>query len=135
MPQHNLKVTDSIEIKAPLEEIFRYFTDAEKIAKWWSKAAICQPKQNGLLIFKWENGTQLESHFKVFTPEKLAFPFGPEFVEVNFKTVKDKTFISVTHSDIIIKDTDFSLLIHITQSWSFLLINLKMVIEHNIDLR
>lgn len=145
MPQFKdlkLKVEDSIEINASVQDVFPYFTAADKISKWWSKSAIAEPTQNGKLTFIWENNTELESHFKTFIPfEKLAFPFGPEFVDVTFKTIKNnKTFITVCHSDILIpeaniKNSDFSLLIHITQSWSFLLINLKMVIEHKIDLR
>jgi uncharacterized protein YndB with AHSA1/START domain len=136
MAQHNLQVNDSIEINASPDLVFSYFTNAQKIAKWWSKSASCDPRQNGTLIFNWENGTSLETQFKIFRlNDRLYFPFGPEFVEVIFKANKSKTILSVCHSNIIIENDDFSLLIHITQSWNFLLINLKMVIEHQIDLR
>ena len=133
---HNLKVQDTIEISSTPQEVFSYFIRPEKISKWWPKSAVCDPQKNGKLIFTWENDTTLETQFKTFIAfEKLSFPFGPEFVDIIFKEKNNKTTISVTHSGINIKDSDFSLLIHITQSWSFLLINLKMVIEHNIDLR
>jgi len=133
---HNLKVSDSVEINASPDLVFSYFTKAEKIAKWWSKSASCDARQNGTLIFNWEDGKSLETQFKIFRLNaKLFFPFGPEFVEVTFKSNKSKTILSVCHSNIIIENNDFSLLIHITQSWTFLLINLKMVIEHGIDLR
>ena len=67
MPQlSNLKVEDSIEINSSPHEIFSYFTDAEKISGWWSKSAVCTPKEKGKLTFIWENNTALETFFKTY---------------------------------------------------------------------
>lgn len=131
-----LKIEDSILIKSYPEEIFSYLTDSIKLAKWWPKSAMSEPRKNGKLSFVWENNTILDTEFKhFFAPRRVSFPFGNEIVELTVSESKKDTIVSVIHSNIVVQDSDLSLPIHIAQSWSFLLCNLKTVIEHGIDLR
>jgi uncharacterized protein YndB with AHSA1/START domain len=133
---HNLKVEDSILINSYPEKVFSYLTESANLSKWWPKSAVSEPRKNGKLTFHWENNTSLDTEFKTFlAPRQVSFQFGKEFVELKLKEKRGETIVSVTHSNIVIDDSGFPLLIHIAQSWSFLLCNLKTVIEHNIDLR
>lgn len=135
----NLKIKDSIWIDCNRSRLFNFLTDAEKLALWWPESAESDPQVDGKLILYWQNNSSTASRFEVFIPDqRIAFPFGNEFVELTIaEDTEDsgRCLLSVCHSRITVRETSFDLLVHIAQSWTFLLINLKSVIEFGIDFR
>lgn len=127
------EVCDSILILTTEEIVFNTLTDSEQLSKWWPKSAISEPMKNGKLIFYWFNESEIEKHYKSFVKNKeVSFGFGTEFVLIKLYSVDDKVKVDVCHSKINPGKYSDSL-IHIAQSWTLLLINLKAYIEYGID--
>lgn len=129
------EVNERIYIRSSDENVFKAITDSEQLGKWWPRSAYSENKLNGKLIFFWFNDSMIETFFKTFIKDKeISFQFGNEFVKIQLETIEDKVEVSVCHSDIEIEN-NIDNLIHIAQTWTFLLINLKSFIEFDIDFR
>jgi len=129
------EVNDSILINASANDIFSAVTDSDKLAQWWPKSAYAEPKKGGLLRFKWFNDSEIETQYESFVDnEEVSFKFGSEFVKITLQNAQDKIKVSVSHINIK-PSTDNRLLIHIAQTWTLLLINLKSYLEYEIDFR
>lgn len=137
MTQHtDIEVRDSVRIDSDVDTVFRYLTDAEKLVKWWPVTATSEARAGGELHFGWQSGSITSTRFATFEPGRgVAFEFGPEYVELSIAPIDGGCIVSVRHLRIAVADGSFDLPIHIAQSWTFLLLNLKSVIEHGIDLR
>lgn len=131
------EVKDEIIISTNAETIFNHLTQAELIQKWWPKACESDCKANGKLKIVWFNDYILETKFDIFIPnESIAFSFYTEYCSFNISPVdSNNAKLSVIHNNIEIDNDDISGVIHVAQAWASLLTGLKVLIEHNIDVR
>ncbi len=133
---NDIIISDSVCIESDTFSVFSYFTTSELISKWWSKTSYSENCPDGKLIFYWFNGSSLESKFDKYIPGKeISFAFGKEYIEVTFEILNEsKSKVSLLHT-VPADSAELSNLIHIAKSWSFLLTNLRSVIEFRNDLR
>lgn len=129
------EITDHIIIRSKPEIVFETITKADLLSKWWPQSAISNPKKGGSLIFYWPNGTKIETAFDLFIHGKcVSFQFGPEYVSIHLTERDNSVLVNVAHSKIkTIQNLDS--IVHIAQSWTFLLFNLKVFIELGLDFR
>lgn len=128
-----LEITDSIIIDRHSSEVLPWLVEGERLAKWWPIAAESECREGGKLVFVWANGSRLETHVTTFISEHISFPFGDEHVDFFLSDDESSTKLTVKHSNISPEPIEH--VIHIAQSWAFLLCNLKSVMERGWDLR
>jgi len=67
----------TLNIQAPPETVFRFFTDTERWAKWWGAGSTIEPKPGGEVYIKHPGG--IESSGKVVevdAPKRFIFTYG-----------------------------------------------------------
>ena len=133
---NDIIISDSVCIESDTLNVFSYYTISELISKWWSKTSYSENCPGGKLIFYWLNGTCLETKFdKYILGKEISFAFGKEYIEVTFEILNEsKCKVSLLHK-VPADSAELSNVIHIAKSWSFLLTNLRSVIEFRNDLR
>lgn len=132
-----LCVKDGLVIGASVERVFRALTVADELAQWWPKSAESEPRAGGRLVFHWFGGSSIATRFDEFIPgERLAFKFGPEYLTflLEERAAAGATCVRVIHDEIA-EGTDVEHVVHIAQSWRFLLCSLKAYLEREWDLR
>jgi len=72
-------VVRTIEIAAPRELVFRYFTDSERFARWWGQGSSVDPRPGGTVRICYPGGQVASGHFKeIVAPERVVFSYGYE---------------------------------------------------------
>ncbi len=72
-------VVRNIEICAPRETVFRYFTDPARFAAWWGEGSTVDPRPGGELQIRYPNGVRASGKFReIVAPERVVFTFGNE---------------------------------------------------------
>ncbi|KAF0246063.1 MAG: hypothetical protein FD180_1057 [Planctomycetota bacterium] len=129
-------ISNSVMIRAPRARVFHALTDAAALASWWPKSAVSEPKRGGLLVFHWFGGSRIETRFGKFVRD-VAVDFAFAHERVAFRLAPKGGFVSVrvTHSRVRWSADNIPEIVHIAQSWTFLLLNLKCVLESRKDLR
>ncbi len=131
---NTVSVSDSIIIHKSKEEIFQAITTDLLLAKWWAKSAESDPQLGGTIVFHWFNGSTLHTKYSTFIlNEEVSFGFGKEFVTFTLGFNDSGVNVRVVHS--LIDAHDIEGIIHIAQSWKFLLMNLKLFLEYDLDFR
>ena len=136
LEQRGAVVRDSIRISKPAAEVFEALSDARALVKWWPKEAQSEPRKGGRLVLHWGRGKDIVTAFDTFEPgTRLSYVFGPEeVVDFTLEGEGSETKVTVTHSRISTK-AGYDQIVHIAQSWAFLLCNLKTSLERGWDLR
>jgi len=81
-------------------------------------------------VLIWFTEHKLETAFGEFTPgRRVAYPFYSEWLSFALVEVNGGTDVNISHR------CGADAAIHVAQSWGFLKANLKVWIEHGIDLR
>ena len=71
------RVDRTIDIRAPRETVFRFFTDAARWASWWGAGSTIDPRPGGRLLIRYPDGTEASGEvLEVLAPEQIAFTFG-----------------------------------------------------------
>jgi uncharacterized protein YndB with AHSA1/START domain len=69
----------TIEIAAPRDLVFRYFTDSERFARWWGQGSSVDPHPGGTVRICYPGGQVASGHFKeIVEPERVIFSYGYE---------------------------------------------------------
>src|SRR5215831_1914940 len=72
-------VVRTIEIAAPRELVFLYFTDSERFARWWGQGSSVDPRPGGAVRICYPGGQVASGHFKeIVEPERVIFSYGYE---------------------------------------------------------
>ncbi len=73
------EVVRRIEIRAPRETVFRYFTDPARFAAWWGDGSTVDPRPGGAIDIRYPNGQRASGVFReIESPGRVVFTFGNE---------------------------------------------------------
>jgi uncharacterized protein YndB with AHSA1/START domain len=73
--KHQLDRT--VEIQAPPEAVFRYFTDSARWAKWWGAGSTIDPRPGGRVYIRYPNAVEAGGEvIEIVPPERIIFSFG-----------------------------------------------------------
>ncbi len=129
-------IKDKIFIRAGTETVFSYLTEADLLDKWWPAACQSDPREGGELNFTWANGSGLSTRYKVFDrPVRLEYEFYREYLAFDLQAKAQGCVLSVRHRRVPFSTDDVSQALHVAQVWPTLLISLKVLIEHGIELK
>jgi uncharacterized protein YndB with AHSA1/START domain len=133
------------ELDASPEEVFRAFTDARELSRWWTTSAESDARTGGAFsyVFEFEdasrNHTYTGTYHDVTQGERVGFPWegalGETTVDVRLRPRDGGTELTLTHSGWGEgADADEAVALH-EQGWSFFLDNLVAYLDRGEDLR
>jgi uncharacterized protein YndB with AHSA1/START domain len=129
--------TQRVAVAAPVEKVFRMWTDPVQLRSWFLADAKIDLKKGGEFEWKWLAGVKEKGKvLSVKKPTKLSFTFAGSVCDVTFK--KDKRGSLVILHQHNIPETEkgkFDVHLNCSCGWTFYLTNLKTYLEYGIDLR
>ena len=129
-----IEVKDTVKIRCAVSVLFDHFIDPELLKKWWPQSAIIEPRVGGTIELFWFGGNKLTTFFSIFEKDKMiAYDFYQEKLEVEFIETGDRSMVTISHK--LPSASTVNAIVHVAQTWSLLLTNLKSVIQHQTDLR
>jgi len=129
--------TLKVPIAAPVETVFRMWTDPEQIKKWFLSDAKMALKKGSEYEWKWILGlTEKGKILNYKKPEKMSFTFAGSRCDLSIKRDKRGSMV-ILHQYHIPKTENAKTDVHLNCSigWTFYLTNLNTVLEYGIDLR
>jgi uncharacterized protein YndB with AHSA1/START domain len=107
------EIERQVRIVAPIETVWRQWTDPERMAKWWGAAEL-SPSPGGIFKVKMEGGQVMSgTYLALEPPHRLVFSFGWEgnepgepmapgstTVEVSLSEDGDHTVLVLRHRDV-----------------------------------
>jgi uncharacterized protein YndB with AHSA1/START domain len=111
------EVVRTIEIAAPRELVFRYFTDSERFARWWGQGSSVDPRPGGAVRICYPGGQVASGQFKeVVAPERVVFSYGYEgdrqpippgttTVSVHLEEIPTGTRVTLRHAELPSEET------------------------------
>ncbi len=128
-----------IEIKASPSRVFKAWTDADEINKWFTVKTEFEPVKGGKIYFEWLAGDKFETELLAIKKnERILFPFGKkgEKVEVRLKKDGRNTILTLKQYDMkTTPEAKWAMHKGCEVGWTFFLANLKAYLEHGVDLR
>jgi uncharacterized protein YndB with AHSA1/START domain len=128
-----------IEIKASPAKVFKAWTHAATISKWFTVYTEFEPRKNGRIYFEWLGDDKFESKvLAIKKNEYVTFTFGNkgEKVRVTLKKVKGGTLLTLHQYDMLTTpQMKWAMHKGCEVGWAFFLTNLKSFLENGIDLR
>src|SRR6185503_3425465 len=102
-------VERTLDIQAPRDIVFRYFTDSAHWAAWWGAGSTIDARAGGRVLIRYPNGVQvLGEVIEAVEPERIIFTYGYESgkpippgssqVTIQLKTVESGTRLHLTHA-------------------------------------
>ncbi len=79
MTNSNLKYSldRTVEIQAPREIVFLYFTDSARWAKWWGAGSAIEPRPGGKVSVRYPNAVEACGEvLEIAPPERIVFTYG-----------------------------------------------------------
>ena len=71
------RVDRTIDIRAPRESVFRFFTDPARWASWWGAGSTIDARPGGPFLIRYSDGTEATGEvLALIAPEQIAFSFG-----------------------------------------------------------
>jgi len=70
-------VERSIVIRAPREDVFRFFTDSERFAAWWGAGSRIEPRPGGAVFIRYPNAATASGQVvELKAPERIVMTYG-----------------------------------------------------------
>jgi uncharacterized protein YndB with AHSA1/START domain len=67
----------SVEIQAPPETVFRFFTDSARWARWWGAGSTIEPRVGGKVYIRHPEGTETTGEvLEMHPPTRIVFTYG-----------------------------------------------------------
>jgi uncharacterized protein YndB with AHSA1/START domain len=129
--------TQRVAVAAPVDKVFRMWTDPKQLSSWFVSEAKMDLKKGGEYEWTWFGGSKEEGKILgVKKPNKIIFTFAHSICEVEVKKDKRGSLVILRQYDIPTGDEE-KVNIHLNCScgWTFYLTNLKTYLEFGIDLR
>jgi uncharacterized protein YndB with AHSA1/START domain len=77
MPSLPYRLDRSIVIHAPPENVFRFFTDASRWARWWGAGSTIDARPGGSMLIRFPEGTEVAGEvLEVTPPDRMVFTYG-----------------------------------------------------------
>ena len=148
MTDESRTINQAMTLNMSLESVFKAFTDADEMMRWWPSQVESDPRTGGQFKFTFENNpadapvhVREGAYVNMVENEQISYPWNiPGFppvtmVEVNFSSAGDSTTVDLTHSGWPTgAETDEIFTMH-DQGWAGFLQNLKIVMEGGEDIR
>jgi len=121
------EIVRTIDIRAPREVVFRYFTDSERFARWWGQGSTVDPRPGGAVRIVNPGGVVAAGTFReLVPPERVVFTYGYEggahgiapgttTVTVTLDAIPEGTRVTLRHAGL---PTEEAILEH-TQGWRY----------------
>ena len=140
--------TQSITVDAPVDRVFKAFTVAEEMMRWWPSKVESDPRTGGEFKYTFENNpedapthTRAGQYLEVAPNERISYPWiipGMEpdtHVMVAFSAADSGTMVTVIHSGWpAVEEADEVFEMH-DKGWAGFLQNLKIVLAGGEDIR
>ncbi len=129
--------TQSVAVAAPVEKVFKMWSDPEQLRKWFLSGAKMELKRNGNFEWEWLGGIkEYGKILDVHKPSRITFTFAGSVCDVRIKKDKRGALLILHQHDIPVTDK-YKAGVHLSCScgWTFFLTNLKTFLEYGIDLR
>lgn len=143
MSHRSIVLTRTLD--ASPEQVFRAFTDAQELSRWWTTSAESDARPGGAFSYVFEfddpsrNHTYAGAYRDVVANERVSFPWqgstGETTVDVRLRPREGGTEVTLTHAGWGEgADADEAVAIH-EQGWAFFLDNLVAHLDRGEDLR
>lgn len=141
MPKNNKydwsQFKQSVAVAAPVEKVFKMWSDPKLLRKWFLSDAKMELKRNGRFEWEWLGG--IKEYGKILgvrKPSKLSFTFAGSVCDVTMRKDRRGTLLTLHQHEIPVTDK-YKAGVHLSCScgWTFFLTNLKTFLEYGIDLR
>ncbi|HTR02935.1 MAG TPA: SRPBCC domain-containing protein [Thermoanaerobaculia bacterium] len=121
------EIVRKIEICAPRETVFRYFTDPARFAAWWGEGSTVDPRPGGRVAIRYPNGQRASGVFReIAPPGRVVFTFGNEgpntpippggsTVIVTLEESANGTLLTLRHTDL----PNAEIVPHFLQGWRY----------------
>jgi uncharacterized protein YndB with AHSA1/START domain len=71
------KLDRTVDIPAPRETVFRYFTDSARWAKWWGAGSTIEPQPGGKVYIRHPGGKEVVGEvIEIAPPDRIIFTWG-----------------------------------------------------------
>jgi uncharacterized protein YndB with AHSA1/START domain len=129
--------TQSVAVAAPVEKVFKMWTDPVQLRSWFLADAKIDLKKGGNFEWKWHAGVKEKGKVLSFKkPSKLSFTFAGSVCDVTFKKDKRGSLVTLRQHNIPVTEKGkFDVYLNCSCGWTFYLTNLKTYLEYGIDLR
>ena len=108
-PETTERIEHTVQVDAPPETVFEYFTDPMKLVRWMGSEATLDPRPGGVCRFEVNGSKMVGEYVQVDFPWRIVFTWGWEArlfevgeqstaVEVSFTADGDGTIVRLTHS-------------------------------------
>ena len=148
MTEQTRTIQQSVTINAPVDAVFRAFTDADQLIRWFPNSAESDPQPGGKFKYFFDNPDQPERthiregvYLEVSANQELRYPWHiPEMnsttkVAITVKESGSSTHVALVHSGWPTSTKlEEAVQMH-TDGWQFFLQNLKAVLEGGQDQR
>jgi len=90
-------VEQTLRIEAAPETVWRFWTDPERLARWWGARSELLPRPGGAFVVEMSDGPVMRGEFVELVPyERLVFTFGWEPVDGESLLEPGSTRVEVT---------------------------------------
>jgi uncharacterized protein YndB with AHSA1/START domain len=142
-----------VEIAAPVERVWRAFTDSSVLERWTAPGATVHPREKGRMQVSFADGMELDAHIDVLvTPQRMrllllpvrGMPTGSspaaatEAVIVEdflFERLPRSTIIRLLSSGVPAAPAWVTYYLHKRRHWELALARLKVLLEKGLDER
>lgn len=129
-------------VNAPVEQVYRAFTNSTALREWMCASAQAAPRKGGRLYLWWESGYYTSGEFTALTPnKKVAFTWhgrgepATTQVQVSLAVKPDGVHVTLTHDGIGTGKAWTGVAQAIRAGWEQSLENLQSTLETGVDLR
>ena len=109
-----------VEICAPRETVFRYFTDSERFARWWGEGSSIEGRQGGEMLIRYPDGSTATGKVReIEPPRRIVFTYVmtgqvASQVTITLEEVEAGTLLRLHHAFSSAKIRD-----HFVQGWRY----------------
>ena len=141
-------INQSVRVQAPLAEIFKAFTDAEQMERWWPSAVESDPKTGGSFKYTFayldpaEPAHERAGQYASVVPgQSIAYPWNIPGMEpstnvaIQFSSDGDETVVALEHTGWPADEAANEVFEMHDKGWAGFLSNLKVVYEGGDDFR
>jgi uncharacterized protein YndB with AHSA1/START domain len=117
----------TITIGAPIQTVFRYFTDTPRWAAWWGAGSTIDARRGGRVYIRYANGTEVSGEVvDIAPPDRIVFtygfasgtpiPAGSSQVTIRLEPASDGTRLTLHHE---FAEADASVRDQHVQGWRY----------------
>jgi uncharacterized protein YndB with AHSA1/START domain len=120
-------VVRTVDICAPRETVFRYFTDPARFAAWWGEGSTVDARPGGALHIRYPNGETASGVFReIAPPERVVFTFGNDGPKAPIPPGGSTVIVTLSETPrgtrLTLRHTDFpnaEISSHFVQGWRY----------------